>query len=514
MGWLVPATFFAASGGILYEVFLGALGSYLFGDSVKVFSLTTGAYMFAMGVGAFAVRSDVKRPVQRLMATELALTVLHLTVPFLVWTFFVMGWVTNLAFWISLLVSGTLVGTEIPLILAIVREKEGSSDARVHQVLAADYVGALIASLLFGFWLLPKLGLIATAAFSALLEVVAAYCLWAGQRNWADTKGAKAVAAGVVFFSIVSLAGFAGATRIEQWLEESWTSKALSADYVHSEWTGYNHISLLTIPQGPDGAPQNLLLLNGQVQWTTGRYLQPYHESLVIPASEAFHQASGKNPEKVLIIGGGDGFAADRFRKFYGTGEIKIFELDPRMPELAQSIDFWKSEGGDIFAAPGVETRFGDAYTRLLHGKPEGPFDVIVFDLPVASTPAIARFFTPGFLSRLHPWLSPKGVLALQTSSQGGQTFGRDHFVCTIEHSLRKARFTPETLLGTDQDFYTLASSEKLQWPESSAKLPGKYLKTGKMLVALRTDPWDRFGDSCPTSLPEHSLLRPVLLEY
>src|SRR5204862_3857550 len=66
------------------------------------------------------------------------------------------------------LVIGVLVGLEIPLLLRILRDKLSFKEV-VARVLAFDYLGALVASLLFPILLVPRLGLVRSSlAFGAL----------------------------------------------------------------------------------------------------------------------------------------------------------------------------------------------------------------------------------------------------------------------------------------------------------------------------------------------------------
>ena len=52
---------------------------------------------------------------------------------------------------------GTLVGLEIPLLMRILKDELDFKDL-VSRVLAFDYIGALVASLLFPIFLVPRLG--------------------------------------------------------------------------------------------------------------------------------------------------------------------------------------------------------------------------------------------------------------------------------------------------------------------------------------------------------------------
>ncbi len=57
---------------------------------------------------------------------------------------------------------GTLVGLEIPLLMRMLRDQLAFKDL-VARVLTFDYIGALLASLLFPLLLVPRLGLVRTA---------------------------------------------------------------------------------------------------------------------------------------------------------------------------------------------------------------------------------------------------------------------------------------------------------------------------------------------------------------
>src|SRR6186713_1740959 len=55
--WLLFfSVFVIATCGLIYELVAGTLASYLLGDSVTQFSTIIGAYLFAMGIGAWLSR--------------------------------------------------------------------------------------------------------------------------------------------------------------------------------------------------------------------------------------------------------------------------------------------------------------------------------------------------------------------------------------------------------------------------------------------------------------------------
>src|SRR6202021_3184780 len=70
---------------------------------------------------------------------------------------------------------GTLVGLEIPLLMRILKKRFQFRELVSH-VLTFDYLGALGASLLFPILLVPKLGLVRSALVFGIFNVVVA--LW------------------------------------------------------------------------------------------------------------------------------------------------------------------------------------------------------------------------------------------------------------------------------------------------------------------------------------------------
>ncbi len=92
----------------------------------------------------------------------------------------------------EVLVIGTLVGLEIPLLLRILKDQLQFKDL-VSQVLTFDYLGALAASISFPLLFVPKLGLVRTSLLFGLLNALVG--LWS---TWllAPVLGQPGAAAG------------------------------------------------------------------------------------------------------------------------------------------------------------------------------------------------------------------------------------------------------------------------------------------------------------------------------
>jgi spermidine synthase len=175
--------------GLLYELICGTLASYLLGNTLVQFSLVLGNYLFALGVGAWGASFVGRKVNLRYVEAELALALVGgLSVPILLGTSAVHAPVLPVVHVIVFAI-GVLVGIELPLLVALLREvslasesepeSESESESKdasevVAVALAVDYGGALLASLFFPLVLVPYLGLVKGAALAGAINAVAA----------------------------------------------------------------------------------------------------------------------------------------------------------------------------------------------------------------------------------------------------------------------------------------------------------------------------------------------------
>ncbi|HEX6284762.1 MAG TPA: hypothetical protein VFZ71_07800, partial [Pyrinomonadaceae bacterium] len=164
-----------ATCGLIYELLAGTLASYVLGDSVTQFSLIIGIYLFAMGVGSWLSRFIEKGLARRFVEIELAVAVLGgFSAPLLFITFARVSYFYAVLYGVVFAI-GVFVGLEIPLLLRILKDRIEFKEL-VSRVLAFDYIGALLASILFPILFVPRLGLIRTSLIFGMLN--AAVALW------------------------------------------------------------------------------------------------------------------------------------------------------------------------------------------------------------------------------------------------------------------------------------------------------------------------------------------------
>lgn len=191
---------------LVYELVAAAIASYVIGDVVSQFSVVIGVYLSAMGVGSWLSRFISGEVARRFVDVELVLALAGgALAPGLFFAF------AHLAdarpvLWAIVFVVGALCGLEIPLFLRIL---EGRIEFRelVARVLAADYAGSLVASLLFPLALMPWLGLVRTSlAAGAVNAGVALWTTWLLAPSLGRTRGPRARAAVVLALVLAAFA--------------------------------------------------------------------------------------------------------------------------------------------------------------------------------------------------------------------------------------------------------------------------------------------------------------------
>src|SRR6476659_7644277 len=178
-GLLFLTVLVIATCGLIYELIVGTLASYLLGDSVTQFSTVIGVYLFAMGIGSYLSKYVHDGLIAVFVRVELIIglvggfsaTALFMLFPHV--QFF------RTVLYALILLIGILVGLEIPLLLRILKGRFEFKDL-VSKVFTFDYIGALLASLLFPLVLVPYCGLARSGfLFGILNGAVGLVALWA-----------------------------------------------------------------------------------------------------------------------------------------------------------------------------------------------------------------------------------------------------------------------------------------------------------------------------------------------
>lgn len=115
------------------------------------------------------------------------------------------------------------------------------------------------------------------------------------------------------------------------------------------------------------------------------------------------------HPEEILIIGGGIGLLKEVVK--HRVARVYYLDLDPLVTRLSQS--YLTKE--DIKAVKGCHLWYGDA--RFFVKRTRERFDLMMINLPDASTAQLNRFYTREFFLEVKRILTPDGVICLSLSS-------------------------------------------------------------------------------------------------
>lgn len=394
---LLASVFVVAACGLVYELSAAALSSYLLGDSVLQFSTIIGTYLFAMGVGSWLSRYFERQLPAHFLRIELMVALVGGALPALLFiaNAYVPGAFRLLLYGLVLVV-GTLVGLEIPLVMRILRRNVALKDL-VSQVLTFDYLGALAVSIAFPLLLVPQLGMIRTGLlFGFMNAVVAVWALWLF-RHELRRVGAHALACVLALGAL--LAAFVLADRITTLAEDKFYQDRI----VFSASSPYQRIVVTR------GAAGHRLFLNGNLQFAE-RDEYRYHEALVHPVMAA-HGA----PRKVAVLGGGDGMAVREILKYPSVEHVTLVELDPNMTRLFREHQTLAALNDHSLSSPKLTIVNTDAFQWLQ--QPGEVFDVIVVDFPDPTNFAIGKLYTSSFYALLDQRLAASGYAVIQTTS-------------------------------------------------------------------------------------------------
>lgn len=417
-GWqrflLLVSVAICAASGLVYELALISLSTSLNGGSIVETSLIVAGFVAALGLGALLAKPLLRLPEFSFLMVEAALGLLGGISATVLYVVFAKLGASLLVTVLATLFIGSLVGTELPLLMSMYQRGRlvdaRSSGSALATLNVADYVGALLGGLAWPFVLLPWLGLMRGTAASGLLNIVAALVitlvvLRKFMPAWqVTTVTASLLASGAIL--IVLLIGSDGiVTTARQQLYQDpvvYAEQTQYQDIVVTEWKG-----------------DRRLFLNGGLQYST-RDEYRYTESLVYPAVT-------DDSKNALIIGGGDGLAARELLRMPQIESITNVELDPAMVRVANTVLREDNRGAfqdtrvhvvtdDAFSW--VREGRGKAAAEALGGGGKAVFDTVIVDLSDPDSDAMARLYSQEFYGMLLELVDPrKGQLVVQSGS-------------------------------------------------------------------------------------------------
>ncbi|MFC5408583.1 polyamine aminopropyltransferase [Larkinella bovis] len=413
---LLLSVFVIATCGLIYELVAGTLASYLLGDSVTQFSTIIGVYLFSMGIGSWLSKYLDGDLLRWFIRIEILVGMVGGASAPVLFVLFEYAASFRLMLYTFVSLTGLLVGLEIPLLMRILENQLSFKDL-VSRVFTFDYIGALLASLIFPLVLVPYLGLIRTSLFFGLLNTgVAGFLL----HQFAETRPyRRSLLTAILLSSLLLLGGFVYAEQIMSYTE----NLAFQDKVIYSKSTAYQRIVLTANNR------ELRLYLNGNLQFSSADEYR-YHEALVHPALQALPRAY-----RVLVLGGGDGMAVREILKYPQIQTITLVDLDPGMTDLFRQDERLITLNDRALLSPKVRIINTDAYQFVRQDTTR--YDLVVVDFPDPSNYSIGKLYSTAFYQQLHHLLQPGGMAVIQSTSP---YIARQSFWC-VRHTLQASGF-------------------------------------------------------------------------
>ncbi|MGW3488722.1 polyamine aminopropyltransferase [Streptomyces sp. NPDC001054] len=420
------AVFVCAACGLVYELELVALASYLLGDSVTQASLVLSVMVFAMGIGSLLAKRLCTRAAAAFGAIEAGLALvggcsaLALYGAFAWSGRFPGAWASGSS---GLLIGftfaiGVLIGGEVPLLMVLIqRIRRQEAGGAVADLFAADYVGALVGGLAFPFLLLPFLGQLTGALLTGAINACAGAALVLGLFHRDLSRRARwtllvlnAFVLGLLAMAATHVGDFERAAR-----------RAVFGDDVRVAF--HSDVQDIVLA-GRSGEPLTLYLGDGPRVSSADEGV--YHQALVRPALAGPHA-------RVLVLGGGDGLAVREVLRVPGVRVVDVVEVDRELLRLARRDPRLGGLNRHALDDPRVHAVSDDAFTWLRANRRR--FDAVVADLPDPRQTAATKLYSQEFYGLLKRALAPGGRSVVHVGSPGRDA--RDYW--RAERTLRAA---------------------------------------------------------------------------
>ncbi|WP_158975012.1 polyamine aminopropyltransferase [Cellulophaga sp. L1A9] len=417
---LKAAIFATGFAGIVAEYTLSTLATYFIGNSIFQWTMIVSLMLFCMGLGSRLSKLITKNLIQNFLILEASLSLIVAFSSVLVYTLAAVSEYYGIVIYSLCMLIGLLIGLEIPLVVRINKEYEDLK-SNISSILEKDYYGSLIGGVFFAFIGLPILGLSYTPFVLGIINFLVALIVFYRFKDKIKKRQIVQLKAVLTIVFGILITGIAFTEPIIQWGEQ----KKYKDKIVYSEQTKYQNIVLT------EWKDEHWLYLNGNLQFCSIDE-KMYHEPLVHPIMQLH-----PNPQRILILGGGDGCAVREILKYPSVEKIDMVDLDPKMTDLGTNHPVLININQGSMNSKKLQIYNKDAYIHLEQNVTDF-YDVIIADLPDPRNIELGRLYSHEFYSLCYRKLRPNGLIITQA---GSPYFATKAFSC-IDETLKSAGFT------------------------------------------------------------------------
>ena len=385
--------------GIIYELLIGTISSYLLGNSVYQFSITIGMFMFSMGIGSLITKKLNDNYIQNFILVEILIAIFGGISGIILFTVFpFLRIFYELCMYSFIIIIGCLVGMEIPILTSLISKYRNTKNT-IADVMSFDYLGALIGSVIFPLILLPTLGLMHTSFVIGLINSLVALTTLLIFRK--HVRKFKLFLNLSILTTIALIIGNIFGGYLTKFAE-----KNLYFDQIiFSKQTEYQKVVFTASKNFKD----HRLFIDGHIQFSSKDEYR-YHEFLVHPA-----MSIKGNISNVLILGGGDGLPVREVIKYNNVKSIDLVDIDPTITNMGKNLPILKEMNNNSMNDDRVNIINEDAFIYLNQkGK---KYDRVIIDLPDPHNEALSKLYSKEFYNIVKKRMNDGAILVTQSSS-------------------------------------------------------------------------------------------------
>lgn len=391
--------------GILYELLIWTLSSYLIWNSIQQFSFVIWFFMSWMWIWAYLSRYLEKNNLKNFFLIELILSVVWATSVILLkfsyiyfvnysFSFQIIYFLITLSIW-------TFVWMEIPLVASIYKKLNLKPKSIVSDIFTFDYIWGLLASLIFPLILLPVLWLYNISIFiwSINLFVAVSYLFYLKSKKITGIPFKK------YFWFVVFIVFYLFSLLfLNSKIENIYLQHFYKEPILQTFSSPYQQIVLTK--RGEDFR----MYLNWNLQFLSLDE-SIYHEALVDwPIWDI-----KKNNISVLVLWGWDWLAVRNLLKNEKVSNVTLVDLDPKVVEIAKTEKNLLALNEKSLLNPKVKIFTEDAFQFIINTKEK--FDFIIADFPDPRDTSIAKLYSKEFYTWVFWTLSDSWVFVTQSSN-------------------------------------------------------------------------------------------------
>ncbi|MGZ3690161.1 MAG: spermidine synthase [Pseudobdellovibrio sp.] len=449
-----------------FEILIARLVSEFSYNYIVAQSLTLSIFILGMGIGSYFFNFLKNKSFTTLIKIELYLFFTAFVSIYAVYAFHLFvakaDWTHNTKLVLLLSVpqlfvflTALLAGTEIPFFAELVNSRKSGSSFGL--ILALSYVGSFAASLVTVSWLLPNFGIFNTFNCVLILILLSCYllCLQTG-------KSENIFLVLILGCSLLTGLNFYFAGRLQQIYLQNYYYGQFSDQFPTIDHTSSPYQEIDVVPDlfTYNRSKEYYLYIDQKLQYA-GRNEIVYHESMV---HGAINLNSGE-PQKILILGGGEGLIARELLKYDSVHSIDLIELDRSIIDLATTNELFVKQNKNSLSDARVSVHIDDAYMWLKNTR--DTYDAIFIDLPHPFSVELSRLYSFEFYSFVAKRLSPDGFMIfdypLNHLADGQLKYYPETSTGLIYDTLSQAGFNSHFSFGPKESF--IFATRKTQKP-------------------------------------------------